>query len=158
MVDIIIGDEDTAGKKGVRVEVLDVSTLPTSAQDDNVYVNPSKHYGSLNRNPSLNWDKTTRSLDIVRQQQSLSRKHLEPKVDVIIGDKVLPFMPESREASKALLKKWVDNGPRHSFPIHLGQKKDVIVDDLKKDFDGDVFNIEQLWDSSARRQPKKTLL
>ena len=126
MADIIIGDEDTAGKKGMRVKVLDVSTLPTSVQDKILYPwlyeDTSDNRVTLNRNPDLYWDKTTRSLDIVRQQQSLSRKHLEPKTDVIIGDKVLPFMPESRDASKALLKKWEDKGQYRPFPLLTAKK------------------------------------
>ncbi len=90
MTDIIIGDEDNFGKKGVKVKVLDVSTLPTSVQDKILYPwlyeDTSDNRVTLNSNPDLNWDKTVISLDIAHQQQSLSKKHLDPKTDVVIKD------------------------------------------------------------------------
>lgn len=130
--------------KGVIVKVIDPSTLPTSNQGKILYPplheDTSDNRAILNRNPDLYWNKTTRSLDIVRQQQLLSKKHLEPKVDVII-DQINTLTPESREASKALLKKWELDGYRpRLFPSLIPKppsakrckQHQAIVDDMLK--------------------------
>ena len=137
MADIIIDDDDF-GKKGVVVKVIDESTLPTSAEGYKAYP-VTEAYSNIYHDLCVDFEG-----DELNDQ--IFNRMFNPSI-------------ESRDASKALPKRWELKGYRQTLMSakHLDTKTDVVIKDLGEDYvyGDEHHNVQMLSRTKHRRQPRK---
>lgn len=135
MADIIIGDEDNFGKKGVIVKVIDESTLPTSAEGYKAYP-AAETYSNIY--PDLCKDFKGEELN-----DQIFNRMFNPSID----------------GSKALPKKWELKGYRQTLisSKHHGEETDVVIRDISEDYvyGAKPLNAQIQSRGKHRQQPRK---